>query len=269
MIENHEVKGVAVARQPRILPNEMFEDELIEADAVISTLPVWHVLKVVPDLGAARLVRRPDRAPRAGQVPGRVARPLPRRRRAGRHPRPPRALDLAARAGRRRRRASCSSRPRSTRRRRRRASTCTSMGGVIPGAKGTDDALPARDVREVRARASAIWYPGLANPTWRRRHLVFEPSFGVIQKPGLVGMFRPHWRAPNVEGLWFASETFRSRGIGVDRAARAGLDGRRGLPRQASARLRRDLPLLVADSRDVSRSSPAPAAESAGRSRNG
>ena len=29
--------------------------------------------------------------------------------------------------------------------------------------------------------------------------------------------------APNVDGLYFASETFRSRGVGVDRAARAGL----------------------------------------------
>jgi hypothetical protein len=45
----------------------------------------------------------------------------------------------------------------------------------------------------------------------------------VIQKPCLVGRYRPHWRAPNVDGLYFASETFRSRGIGVDRAARAGL----------------------------------------------
>ena len=61
-----------------------------------------------------------------------------------------------------------------------------------------------------------------AKPYWRRRHLVHDPSFGVIQKPGLVGIYRPHWRAPNVEGLYFASETFRSRGIGVDRAARAG-----------------------------------------------
>ena len=68
-----------------------------------------------------------------------------------------------------------------------------------------------------------VMYPGLAKPTWRRRHLVYEPSFGVIQKPGLVGVYRPHWRAPNVDGLYFASETFRSRGIGVDRAARAGL----------------------------------------------
>jgi len=68
-----------------------------------------------------------------------------------------------------------------------------------------------------------VWYPGLATPSGGRRHLVYEPSFGVIQKPGLVGVYRPHWRAPNVEGLYFASETFRSRGIGVDRAARAGL----------------------------------------------
>jgi hypothetical protein len=68
-----------------------------------------------------------------------------------------------------------------------------------------------------------MMYPGLQHSTWRRRHLVFDPAFGVIQKPGLVGIYRPHWRAPNVEGLLFASETFRSRGIGVDRAARAAL----------------------------------------------
>jgi hypothetical protein len=66
-------------------------------------------------------------------------------------------------------------------------------------------------------------FPGLQEAYWRRRHLVHDPSFGVIQKPGLVGRFRPHWRAPNIDGLYFASETFRSRGIGVDRAARAGL----------------------------------------------
>jgi hypothetical protein len=66
-------------------------------------------------------------------------------------------------------------------------------------------------------------FPGLQNAYWRRPHLVHDPSFGVIQMPGLVGIFRPHWRAPTVEGLYFASETFRSRGIGVDRASRAAL----------------------------------------------
>jgi hypothetical protein len=68
-----------------------------------------------------------------------------------------------------------------------------------------------------------LMIPGLATSIWRRRHLVFDPTYGVVQKPGLVGRYRPHWRAPGVEGLYFASETFRSRGIGVDRAARAAM----------------------------------------------
>ena len=96
------------------------------------------------------------------------------------------------------------------------------MGGVVPGAKGNDE----RYLREMFPKFEeeiGIMFPGLAKPVWRRRHMVYEPSFGVIQKPGLVGVFRPHWRAPNIDGLWFASETFRSRGIGVDRASRAGL----------------------------------------------
>ena len=96
------------------------------------------------------------------------------------------------------------------------------MGGIVPGTKGTDERF-LLDAFEKFERDIGTMYPGLANPIWRRRHMVYEPSFGVIQKPGLVGIYRPHFRAPNVEGLWFASETFRSRGIGVDRASRAGL----------------------------------------------
>jgi hypothetical protein len=95
-------------------------------------------------------------------------------------------------------------------------------GGVIPGSRGRDQVYLA-EMFERFEEELTIMYPGLRAAVWRRRHLVFDPAFGVIQKPGLVGMFRPHWRAPNVEGLYFASETFRSRGIGVDRAARAAL----------------------------------------------
>ena len=95
-------------------------------------------------------------------------------------------------------------------------------GGMVPGARGRDDRY-LREMFEKFERDLGTMIPGLAKPSWRRRHMVFEPSFGVIQKPGLVGVYRPHWRAPNVDGLYFASETFRSRGIGVDRAARAGL----------------------------------------------
>ena len=72
------------------------------------------------------------------------------------------------------------------------------------------------------AGVKQMW-PGLEKAVWRRRTLVFDPAFGVLQKPGLVGTFRPHWRAPTVDGLYFASETFRSRGVGTDRAARAAI----------------------------------------------
>ena len=95
-------------------------------------------------------------------------------------------------------------------------------GGIIPGARARDLGYVQQKFEEFEADIKTM-YPGLAKSFWRRRHLVHDPSFGVIQMPGLVGSYRPHWRAPNVEGLYFASETFRSRGIGVDRAARAGL----------------------------------------------
>jgi hypothetical protein len=97
------------------------------------------------------------------------------------------------------------------------------VGGLdIPGAKVRDVKWMLR-TQEQFEKDLAIMYPGLGQAYWRRRHLVHEPGLGVIQKPNLVGKFRPHWRAPNVEGLYFASDTFRSRGIGVDRAARAGV----------------------------------------------
>ncbi len=96
------------------------------------------------------------------------------------------------------------------------------MGGVIPGRKDGIGAICGTRSRSSKPEYRQMW-PGFEKAVWRRRHLVFDPAFGVIQKPGLVGMYRPHWRAPNVEGLYFASETFRSRGVGTDRAARAAL----------------------------------------------
>jgi phytoene dehydrogenase-like protein len=95
-------------------------------------------------------------------------------------------------------------------------------GGVIPGKMARDKAW-VRETFDKFEQGLGVMYPALKNPVWKRRTLVFEPGFGVIQKPCLVGSYRPHWRAPNVDGLYFASETFKSRGIGVDRAARAAL----------------------------------------------
>ena len=60
------------------------------------------------------------------------------------------------------------------------------MGGIFPGAKGRDRAWLRQHDGAVRADVETMW-PGFAKSVWRRRHLVFEPSFGVIQMPGLVG----------------------------------------------------------------------------------
>jgi phytoene dehydrogenase-like protein len=220
VIENDEVKGVAVGREPRIIPNDR-EREMIEAPCVISTLPVWNVLDVVPEqqlpdwytAQIRHLARDEFRVAwvglylatndpvfqldptelaywDAGPVTGAagfffnmtVLEPGVS----------PPGTNLYV------------------------------TGAVIPATRARDelyvDAMFARHEEELR-----ILYPGLRDTIWRRRHLVFDPTYAVVQKPGLVGTFRPHWRAPNVDGLYFASETFRSRGIGVDRAARAGL----------------------------------------------
>ena len=48
MIEDGVVKGVMLGRD-KVMPNEFLEGEVLEADCVISTLPVWNVLRVVPE----------------------------------------------------------------------------------------------------------------------------------------------------------------------------------------------------------------------------
>jgi phytoene dehydrogenase-like protein len=220
VIENSDVKGVAVARQPRILDTD-WETDLIEAPCVVSTLPVWHVLRVVPEqelpgwyVNQIKLLAADEN--RAAWVGIYIATKEP-------------VYSLSP------------------------TELATWSEGPLGGPAGffynmtvlepevsppgtslhvSGSIIPAAHARDVRYVAAAfekfeqeltLLYPGLAGAMWRRRHLVFDPTYAVLQKPGLVGVFRPHWRAPNVDGLYFASETFRSRGIGVDRAARAGL----------------------------------------------
>jgi phytoene dehydrogenase-like protein len=220
LIEDEEVKGVVLGGS-KIMPNEFLEGDVLETDCVISTLPVWNVLRVVPEsalpdwytaqirflaqdhlriswLGLYLATRdevhiNSDKelatwlhTPRAG-VSGFMFNQS--------------AMDP-------------SSAPPGV--------NLVVAGGIIPGEKAKDVGYLTRQFEAFEADLKEM-YPGLRNAYWRRRHLVHDPSFGVIQKPGLVGTFRPHWRAPNVDGLYFASETFRSRGVGVDRAARAGL----------------------------------------------
>jgi phytoene dehydrogenase-like protein len=221
IIENRRVKGVEIPREPRILPDEAYEVDVIEADCVISTLPVWNVLNVVPEhdlpdwySGQIRHLAQ-DRF-RVSWLGLYIATDEPV------HRYDPKELStwvhdpVAGLPG--------------------FFFTQSNMdpttapegkylhvtGGVIPGSRGRDQAY-VREMFDKFEEGLGVMYPALKKPVWKRRTLVFDPAFGVIQKPYLVGSYRPHWRAPNVDGLYFASETFKSRGIGVDRAARAAL----------------------------------------------
>jgi phytoene dehydrogenase-like protein len=63
--------------------------------------------------------------------------------------------------------------------------------------------------------------PAARGALWKKPHLV--NTYGVICKPGLVGAVRPDARVRGVEGLWLTGDTTRARGIGVDKAARSGI----------------------------------------------
>jgi phytoene dehydrogenase-like protein len=220
LIEDGTVKGIQLGRD-KVIPNEVFEGEVVEAGAVISTLPVWNVLRVVPAsalpdwyaaqirflaqdrwrvswLGIYLATKDPVYAIDPAELSTWLHAPLTGT--------PGFFFNMTA--------MDPSVSPAGT--------NLYVAGGVIPGERAKDTAY-VRDMMERFEEELKIMYPGLREAYWRRRHLVHDPSFGVLQKPGLVGAFRPHWRAPNVDGLYFASETFRSRGIGVDRAARAAL----------------------------------------------
>jgi len=220
MIEDGHVRGIMLGRD-KLLPTEFLEGEVLEADCVISTLPVWNVLRVVPEsalpdwyvaqirflaqdhlriswLGLYLATREEVHAINRTEVATWLHAPTSRLsgfcfNMSAMDPSvAPEGVNLVV------------------------------AGGIIPGEKARDLGYLGR-MFELFEDDLKTMYPGLRASYWRRRHLVHNPSFGVIQKPGLVGAYRPHWRAPNVEGLYFASETFRSRGIGVDRASRAGL----------------------------------------------
>ena len=63
--------------------------------------------------------------------------------------------------------------------------------------------------------------PRRSSALWNKPHLV--TTYGVINKPGLVGAVRPDAEVRGIGGLWLTGDTTRSRGIGIDKAARTGI----------------------------------------------
>jgi phytoene dehydrogenase-like protein len=194
LIENERVVGVAVSEN-RVLPNEIFEEELIEADCVISTLPCWAVLRIVPeqdlpDWYVAQIRHISQVQFRATWLGVYLAthEPVhaldPRELATWLHtPNVPHAgffFNMSA--------MDPSVAPDGSQ---------LYVGGLdIPGEKVGDPKWMLRTMEQFEADLVEM-YPGLAGAHWRRRHLV--------------------------QGLYFASDTFKSRGVGVDRAARAAL----------------------------------------------
>lgn len=69
--------------------------------------------------------------------------------------------------------------------------------------------------------------PAAKGALWKKPHLV--TTYGVINKPGLVGAVRPDNDVREIEGLWLTGDTTRSRGIGIDKAARTGITTAEGV----------------------------------------
>jgi phytoene dehydrogenase-like protein len=222
LIENGEAKGVAIPRADAVLPNEIFHEEIATAPVVISTLPVWNVLQVVPPQHLPDWYV--DQIKTMAQDKWRIAW-------AGLYIATEEPVDVIDRQE----IATWLHSPVAQT-----SGYMFEMSALDPSVAPEGQHLyvtgamlhsynRSRDIEFVKRKFDEfeqdveIMWPGFKKQVFKRRHLVHDPSFGVIQKPGLVGQFRPHWKAPNVAGLYFASETFKSRGIGVDRAARAGL----------------------------------------------
>lgn len=83
-----------------------------------------------------------------------------------------------------------------------------------------DRAWLDRKFAELRADIEEMM-PASRRALWWKPHVV--NNYGVITKPGLVGPVRPDTRVRGVEGLWLTGDTVRARGIGIDKAARAGI----------------------------------------------
>lgn len=221
IIENRQIKGVAISRNDGGMPGRAYDEDIIETDCVISTLPVWNVLDVIsekdlPDWYVAQINHLAQDKFRVAWLGLYIATDEPV------HMFDPRELSTWLHdpvAGLPGFFFTQSNMDKSTAPEGKHLHV---MGGVIAGSKGRDKDY-IRETFDKFEQGMAIMYPALQKPLWRRRNLVFDPAFGVIQKPYLVGKYRPDWKAPNVDGLYFASETFKSRGIGVDRAARAAL----------------------------------------------
>jgi phytoene dehydrogenase-like protein len=218
-IENGKTKGVYLEVGEKRMPNEVLPVERIDADNVILTVPAWQTLSLlpegtVPDWYLELITRLTSTESRGSWIGFYAGLPEP-------------AFEYSEKEL-----AAWDATPR------------TGLPGfgylhssLDPGTApegehlfvcGIACDLPDVSDRLRLARLMADFeqdmeemYPAVKTSKWRVRHVI--TNFGLKARPGLVGALRPHNVVPGVEGLLMGGDTFRSRSVGIDRAARSGL----------------------------------------------
>ncbi|MBU2552507.1 MAG: NAD(P)/FAD-dependent oxidoreductase [Proteobacteria bacterium] len=81
-----------------------------------------------------------------------------------------------------------------------------------------------RRLLELLAEDLKILFPEMESATaWRLPYYVAGCD-GLARKPGLVGRFKPELRAPGIDNLYFAGDTYQGRGLATNSAARSAMD---------------------------------------------
>lgn len=97
-----------------------------------------------------------------------------------------------------------------------------SMGAAIKKSKVADEET-RKKLFELIWKDIEEMFPGIPGLVeWTIPGFFIGPD-GLERKPGLVGKHRPGIKAPGVEGLYFAGDNYKGRGVGVNNAARSAM----------------------------------------------
>ncbi len=219
LIENGRVQGVEVQTEPPIMATDYPESGIIEAPCVISTLPCWNALDIVdksllPSWYAdqIRFMARDDLRVVWFGIYAALPEPMGifgEREMPGWFKGPVTGLD----------------------------GICADLTSFDPNLSPHGERLfvsmaciELKHLRQSRQKLNRLFsdfekeneelVPVFRKRLWTERHIVHDPTYSPMWKPGAVGRYKPDVEVPAVEGLYFAGDTFRGRSIGVDRPAR-------------------------------------------------
>ncbi|HQG32778.1 MAG TPA: FAD-dependent oxidoreductase [Deltaproteobacteria bacterium] len=95
--------------------------------------------------------------------------------------------------------------------------------GGCPCELDTSDRTLMEEKTAAAKQDLAELFPGIWDSVEWAIKGTFTGIDGIARRPRCVGIFRPDVKAPFMEGLYFAGDTVRGRGVGMDFAARSGV----------------------------------------------